>query len=196
VETTTLAGLVAERLAGYSGFWCVPASPYRSTEGALAAIRFARETGRAFLGTCGGFQHALLEYARNELGLEEAGHPEIDPDTPLPLLAPLACELVEQSAKVRFTPGSLLRRIYGTVEAKEIYHCRYGLNPAHVSLLLDGRMRIAATDAAGEVRAVELRSHPFFLATAYQPERAALRGSSHPVVEAFVRASTRALQVE
>src|SRR5580704_10926309 len=48
-------------LAAYDGFWCVPASPYASMEGALKAIRYARESGRPFLGTCGGFQHAVIE---------------------------------------------------------------------------------------------------------------------------------------
>jgi CTP synthase (UTP-ammonia lyase) len=52
------------QLRDFDGIWCVPDSPYASMEGALAAIRFARESGRPFLGTCGGFQHALIEYAR------------------------------------------------------------------------------------------------------------------------------------
>jgi CTP synthase (UTP-ammonia lyase) len=51
------------RIADFDGLWCVPASPYRSMEGALLAIRFAREQLRPFLGTCGGFQHAVVEYA-------------------------------------------------------------------------------------------------------------------------------------
>src|SRR5271167_227631 len=53
------------QLADFDGIWCVPASPYANTQGALDAIRFARESGRPFLGTCGGFQHAAIEYARN-----------------------------------------------------------------------------------------------------------------------------------
>src|SRR5436305_1838330 len=56
----------------YDGLWCVPASPYASMEGALSTIRYARESDTPFLGTCGGFQHALIEYARNVLGIEEA----------------------------------------------------------------------------------------------------------------------------
>src|SRR5687768_2278658 len=66
LPTRQLAGLSAaalgEQLAGYAGLWCVPGSPYESMEGALAAIRFAREQGLPFLGSCGGFQHALLEH--------------------------------------------------------------------------------------------------------------------------------------
>src|SRR5271169_2670217 len=66
-------------LEPYAGFWCVPASPYRSMEGALRAIRFARESGRPYLGTCGGCQHAIVEFARNVLHIREAGHTECDP---------------------------------------------------------------------------------------------------------------------
>src|SRR5687767_8764466 len=58
----------ASRITGFNGVWCVPASPYRNMDGALCAIQFAREQARPFLGTCGGFQHAIVEYARNVLG--------------------------------------------------------------------------------------------------------------------------------
>ena len=69
-HTATLGLNPEQTLAATSGIWCVPASPYANTDAALAAIRFARESPRPFLGTCGGFQHALLEYARNVLGLQ------------------------------------------------------------------------------------------------------------------------------
>src|SRR5690242_14160890 len=55
----------ADLLPACDALWCVPRSPYAGMDGALAAIRFARERGVPFLGTCGGFQHALIEYARN-----------------------------------------------------------------------------------------------------------------------------------
>src|SRR4051812_17640415 len=74
----------APELAGVAGIWCVPASPYASTAGALAAIRFARESPLPFLGTCGGFQHAVLEYARNVLRLRDADHAETTPDAAVP----------------------------------------------------------------------------------------------------------------
>src|SRR5688572_6507407 len=61
VDTARLAE-APRQLADHAGIWCVPGSPYRNTDGALAAIRFSRETQRPFLGTCGGFQHALIEF--------------------------------------------------------------------------------------------------------------------------------------
>ena len=71
---TTAISPTAEEVSGHAGLWCVPASPYANTAGALAAIRSARESRRPFLGTCGGFQHAVLEYVRHVLGHAEADH--------------------------------------------------------------------------------------------------------------------------
>ena len=173
----------------FAGIWCVPGSPYRDTEGALRAISFARRALRPFLGTCGGFQHALLEYARNVLGIKEAAHAETDPDAPHPLVAPLECSLVEQIGVVNLRELSLVRELYGAPQVVETYHCRYGLNRSYEPLLASGDLRFGARDEAGDVRALELEGHPFFLATLFQPERAALKGSVPPVVAGFLRAA-------
>ncbi len=96
--------------------------------------------------------------------------------------------MVEVRGKIRFSPGSRLRRIYGTDEAEEGYHCNFGLNPEYEPILRVP-FQIAARDAAGEVRAIELTEHPFFIATLFQPERAALAGREHPLITAFVTAT-------
>jgi CTP synthase (UTP-ammonia lyase) len=185
VHTTTLAGDPSHRLADYDGVWCVPASPYASTRGALNAIRFVRETGRAFLGTCGGFQHAIMEYAEAEWGVA-AAHAETDTNAIDPVIAPLSCSLVEQSGELYFAPRSRLASIYGTGSTTEEYHCRYGLNPRYVERFSAGPLRIAARDGAGEVRGIELDGHPFFIGTLFQPERSALSGRKHSLIRAFV----------
>jgi CTP synthase (UTP-ammonia lyase) len=177
------------RVANFDGLWCVPASPYRSMEGALLAITFARENGRPFLGTCGGFQHAVVEYARNVLRWTDAEHAETAPHAVRPVIAPLACALVEVAEVVRFRSGSRIGSAYGCEESTEGYRCRYGLNSGFQAALVSGPLRAGAHDTTGEVRAVELDDHPFFLATLFQPERAALKGQLPPLVEAFVRAS-------
>jgi CTP synthase (UTP-ammonia lyase) len=177
------------RVSSFDGLWCVPASPYRSMDGALRAIRFAREFARPFLGTCGGFQHAIIEYARNVLGWTDAEHAETTPSAARAVIAPLACALVETRASVRLRPGSRIAAAYGSAEATEGYRCRYGLNPEFQAALVSGPLRIGAQDATGEVRAVELDGHPFFVATLFQPERAALEGHLPPIVAAFVRSA-------
>jgi CTP synthase (UTP-ammonia lyase) len=177
------------RIQTFDGLWCVPASPYRSTEGALRAIRFARERGRPFLGTCGGFQHAIIEYARNVLGWVDAEHAESAPNAARLVITPLVCALVEKTDTIRFRKGSILAATYGCREATEAYHCSYGINPAFLSAITSGPLRVSAEDRAGEVRAVEMEAHPFFVATLFQPERGALAGKVPPLVEAFVRAT-------
>ena len=174
-------------LSELSGIWCVPASPYRSTEGALAAIRFARESPKPFLGTCGGFQHAVLEYARNVLGWADADHAETAPGAERAVITPLQCALVEVTGGVRFREGSRLARAYGAPASVEGYHCSYGINPRFRDALTNGPLTISATDEAGDVRALELEAHPFFVLTLFQPERAALRGVTPPIVTAFLR---------
>ena len=188
VRTDSVAEDVAPQLDGFDGVWCVPASPYASMDGALRAIRFARTTGRPFLGTCAGFQHALIEYARNVLHLLDADHAETNPDAALLLITPLGCSLVEATGGIRFAEGSRLRAIYGRADSVEGYHCNFGVNPAYAALFDSGALRITATDDAGEPRAVELDDHPFYIATLYQPERSSLRGEGHPLITAFVAA--------
>jgi CTP synthase (UTP-ammonia lyase) len=180
--------LSVDSLSGFNGIWCVPATPYLSMDGALRAIQYAREKQLPFLGTCGGFQHAIIEYARNVLGWANADHAESSPDTALPVISPLACSLVETTEKVTIFQGSSLAEIYGSLEIVEGYRCRYGLNPEFSQALLKGPLRGAADDPTGEIRAVELSGHPFFFATLFQPERAAIKGTVSPLVIAFVQA--------
>jgi CTP synthase (UTP-ammonia lyase) len=191
IHTASLGSDVSTRLADFTGIWLVPASPYASETGALRAITHARTNAIPFLGTCGGFQHALLEYAREVLGISEAGHAETQPDAAVRLIAPLSCSLVEQRGSVHLAPGTRLRDFYGVDAVEEDYHCNYGLNPAYESFFangLAGTLRIAARDGGGEIRAIELTDHPFFLATLFQPERRALTGELHPIVRRFVDA--------
>jgi CTP synthase (UTP-ammonia lyase) len=177
-----------ERVAHFRGLWCVPASPYQSMDGALLAIRFARESGRPFLGTCGGYQHAVIEYARNVLGWADAEHAETAPQAKRPVIALLECGLVEVTDAIVLKPGSRIREAYQCDEIVEGYHCRYGLNPQFLSRLTSGSLRVAAHDRAGEVRALELNDHPFFVTTLFQPERAALNGIPPPLARALIAA--------
>jgi CTP synthase (UTP-ammonia lyase) len=179
------------RISGFDGIWCIPGSPYRSTEGALLAIRHARERSVPFLGTCGGFQHAVIEFARNVLGWADAAHGETDPDAERAVIAPLSCGLLNSEGVVRLQPGSRLASAYRSTSTAEPYLCRYGVNPRFLAALVGGPLRVTATDESGDVRAVELDGHRFFVATLFQPERAALQGKTAPVVVEFVRACAK-----
>jgi CTP synthase (UTP-ammonia lyase) len=187
---TELLGPQADQLKAVAAVWCVPGSPYVNMDGALSAIRFVREAPLPFLGTCGGFQHAILEYARNVFGFALADHAETAPSAVMPVISRLTCSLVGATGEIRFAVHSGLRKIYGVDKATEEYHCNFGLNPEYERVLTSpSGLRVTGRDRAGEVRAIELAGHPFFFATLFQPERSALRGIEHPLVTAFVAAA-------
>jgi CTP synthase (UTP-ammonia lyase) len=189
IHTTTIPDPLGEHLVPYDGIWCVPASPYASPDGALRAIRYARESGVPFLGTCAGFQHAILEYARNVLRMPAASHAETDTDAPDLVVTPLRCALVERDDVIELLSGSRIGVLCGASTLHEEYHCRYGLNRAYETSLEAAGLRVAGRDPDGEPRIVELDDHPFYVATLFQPERAGLRGVRHPLVDAFVSAA-------
>lgn len=190
ISTTTINN-AARDLALFDAVWLVPASPYAKMAGALAAVKFARENRLPFLGTCGGFQHALIEIARTLCQTDNADHAESNPtaDARDLVITPLACSLVNTTGEITFTPGSLLARSFGTERTLEEYRCRYGLAPGWRQRLEAAGLAFTGFDALGEVRACELPNHPFFVGALFQPERSAFHDVTHPLVTAFVRAA-------
>ncbi|GAA2906036.1 CTP synthase [Actinoplanes cyaneus] len=175
-------------LRGFDGIWMVPGSPYRSEAGAISAARTARTEGIPFLGTCGGFQHAMLEFARDVCGLDSARHAENDAAgaSTDDLIVALSCSLAGHEAAVDLTAGSLAERLLGASRTVERYHCSYGLSPVFLDLLRAHGMRFTGHDESGEVRVAELGDHPFFLATLFQPELA--NEAPHPLIRGFAQA--------
>jgi len=91
------------RLAEFSGFWIASGSPYKSTSGALSVIRMARDHGIPLLGTCGGFQNLILEYARNVLGFADAEHEETEPEASQLFISGLSCSLVGRTLRIQLS---------------------------------------------------------------------------------------------
>ena len=178
-----------QSLASFGGLWAAPGSPYQSMSGALHAIRFAREFGLPLLGTCGGFQHIVLEYARHVLGFSEASHAEYDPYASSLFISRLACSLVGREFVISLQPGSLVAATYGATSVTEQYYCNFGVNSNHSAALAAGDLAIVGSDAEGEVRAVELRSHPFFVGTLFVPQLRSQPESPHPLVLGFLKAT-------
>lgn len=177
-----------DAVRGFDAVWVVPGSPYRSEAGVIDAIRTSRVEGIPFLGTCGGFQHALLEFARNVCGLTRAGHAENDPGTEDPLIEPLACSLVDHEGVVVLEPGSLAQSVIGSERTVERYFCAYGPSH-HLDTLRAHGIRFSGHDGDGHVRVAELPGHPFFLASLFQPELAGDGSRPHPMVRALARAA-------
>ncbi|MEU7838443.1 MULTISPECIES: hypothetical protein [unclassified Nonomuraea] len=179
-----------DALERFDGIWIVPGSPYLSEEGVISAARTARERGIPVLGTCGGFQHMLLEYARGVCGLDVA-HAENEPDAREFLLLPLECSLAGHEGLVRLRPGSLIEQIIGSPITMEAYSCSYGLNEAYKHKLVEHGLVFSGHAEEGMVRVAELPGHPFYLATLFQPELSGDGSRPHPVISAFAAAISR-----
>ena len=149
----------------------------------------ARVNGIPFLGTCGGFQHALIELARNELGFPTADHAETNPETSEIVISRLTCSLVEAAREIRFLKGSTLDQWHEGNKALEAYHCNYGLNPSFTKRFEHAGLPFQGYDSEGAPRAFVLEGHPFFVGTLYQPERSAMKGLAHPIIKQFVLAA-------
>ena len=179
--------VVATDLDGFDGIWAVPGSPYADLDGMLAAIRFARTRGVPFLGTCGGFQHMLLEWALDVCGLD-VEHAEAGDGGREALIRPLSCSLVGEERLVHVVPGTRAAAILGTAGRTERYFCSYGLDQRFEDVLVTAGLVVAGRDDEGEVRLAELPGHPFYVGALFQPELSSTRSWVHPLIEAFVAA--------
>ena len=189
LDTETCKGLGDSDLNSFGGFWIAPGSPYKSMEGALRVIRYARVNDAPLLGTCGGFQHVVLEYARNVLGFSDAQHAEYDPYSSRLFIKELEYSLAGQSMRVNIAPGSVAAEAYGVSAATERYFCDFGLNMDYLDDLLAGGMVVSGTDADGEPRIIELPDLRFFVATLFVPQARSTEECPHPLVVAFLNAA-------
>jgi CTP synthase (UTP-ammonia lyase) len=171
-----------------SGIWVAPGSPYKDMDKTLWAIRHAREHAIPCFGTCGGFQHMVLEYARNMLGYDDAQHAEYDPYASRLFISRLECSLVGREMRLQFSVGSQVAGVYGADAATEEYYCNFGVNRECVPLLKRGPLQISGSDSEGEVRVIELPGHPFFIGTLFVPQTRSTPQRPHPLVTAFLRA--------
>lgn len=172
----------------YSGLWVAPGSPYKNLEKTLWALEHARRHNVPCFGTCGGFQHMVLEYARNVLHYRDAQHAEYDPYASTLFISRLACSLAGRKMELRFESGSLVAEIYGSTSATEEYYCNFGVDPAKVGFLVNSGLRISGSDSEGEVRVIELPGHPFYVGTLFVPQTRSTKRQPHRLVTAFVRA--------
>ncbi len=175
----------------FSAIWVAPGSPYKNMEKTLWAISYARENRIPCFGTCGGFQHLVIEYARNVLGFKDAQHAEYDPYSSDLFISQLACSLAGREMPLTFEPNSRVAQIYDAVCATEQYYCNFGVNPKVVPILKSGDLKITGSDDEGEIRVVELPNHPFFIGTLFVPQTRSTSENPHPLVTEFLRAAMK-----
>jgi CTP synthase (UTP-ammonia lyase) len=176
-------------LQSFDGVLIAPGSPYESIAGALAAITYCRQAGIPLLGTCAGFQHMIIEFARSVLGITDADHAEYDPYASTLFVTPLSCSLVGETMTVEIRSDSTAGRLYGEGVAKERYYCNFGLNPECEPALVARGLIVSCRDDEGEARIVELPGHPFFLGTLFVPQTSSTPSEPHPLISGFVEAA-------
>ena len=180
----------------------------RGIEGKIAAVRFAREKKVPYLGICLGLQVASIEFARHVLGLHRAHSTEFDRSTPDPVIA-LITEWQDQSGSLQtrdatsalggtmrlgaqrctLTEGSLARRCYGKPEIHERHRHRFEFNNTYLERFERAGLIFSGRSDDGLVEVIELKDHPWFLATQFHPEFTSNPRQGHPLFSSFVRAA-------
>jgi CTP synthase (UTP-ammonia lyase) len=202
IPTTSVLAPGAEKtLETFDGLWAAPGSPFKSFDGMLKGIEFARRRDWPFLGTCAGFQYALIEFARNVLGIADADSAENNSGSKNIVIYPVACAVPDRKGnapklsgavpEIRLRPGSYLQSFYG--KGKEIvteeFFCNFEVNPEYEWATMEAGFPVVARGAQGEIRAIESPTHRFFVATLFQPQLSSTEKTPHPVVLAFVQAA-------
>ena len=179
----------ATQIAQADGVWVVPGSPYRNDSAVYAAITHARTQGQPFLGTCGGFQYVVVEFARNVAGIADAEHGETAPMAESRVVDRLTCSLVGQERTISTVAGTRLGTICGDQPFVGFHWCNFGVASTFLPRLIEHGLVVSAVADDAGVEGVELTEHPFFVATLFQPQVGATKaGALHRLITAFVSA--------
>jgi catechol 2,3-dioxygenase-like lactoylglutathione lyase family enzyme len=175
----------ARDLAGVDGIWLTPGGPYADDAAVAAALDHCLDGGTPFLGTCSGFQYACLALARRA-GVD-AVHAEVDPHADAPMIRPLACTLYGEERTVTPKHGTIVAATCGAEPFIGFHFCGYGLAAEHEAAVERAGAVISARAPDMGVEAIELPAHPFFVATAFQPQVGASSARRlHPLIARFV----------
>lgn len=185
IPTTTIIEQIDTIKETYQGFWIAPGSP-NSIDGVLSIIEFSRENNVPLLGTCGGFQYIIMEYARNKLMLKEAGHEERDPHSAQLVISKLSCSLVGQIGEIIIKKPSKVFEIYQEKNVIEQFRCNYGLSPEYEAQIYEAGLKIVGTDSMGNPRIIELPEHNFFIGTLFVPQLKSTSETPHCIVDSFI----------
>ena len=190
---------VAEKLSSLDGLLVAPGFGHRGIEGKIIAVKYARENKLPFFGICLGMQMAVIEFARDVLGLKDAHSTEMQPDTSTPVI-----DLMEEQKKITakggtmrlgvypctLKEGTLANRIYGTTEINERHRHRWEFNNAYLPQFEKaGMIASGKNPESGLVEIVELKDHPFFIGVQYHPELKSTVENPQPVFVHFIGAA-------
>lgn len=190
---------VHEKLKNLDGLLVAPGFGSRGVEGKITAVKYSRENRLPFFGICLGMQMAVIEFARNVLGLKDAHSTEMDAATPHPVIA-----LMEEQKKVKKKGGTmrlgaypchiesdtLAYEIYGSNDINERHRHRWEFNNKYLEDFQNAGMKPSGKNpASGLVEIVELPGHPHFIGVQYHPELKSTVEEPHPLFVSFVKAA-------
>ncbi|MEP6746364.1 MAG: CTP synthase [Bacteroidota bacterium] len=190
---------VAEKLGNLDGLLVAPGFGLRGIEGKIIAVKYARENGLPFFGICLGMQMAVIEFARNVLGIKDAHSTEMNPDTSNPVI-----DLMDAQKKITAKGGTmrlgsyscavaestLASRIYESVSINERHRHRWEFNNAYLNQFeAEGMIASGRNPESNLVEIVELINHPFFIGVQYHPELKSTVEAPHPVFVHFIKAA-------
>jgi CTP synthase len=190
---------VSEKLAGLDGLLVAPGFGHRGVEGKIVAVKYARENKLPFFGICLGMQMAVIEFARNVLGLKEAHSTEMDPDSKEPVI-----DLMEEQKKITAKGGTmrlgaytcelkndtLAYSIYGYSPVSERHRHRWEFNNKYLEQFENaGMIASGKNPATGLVEIIELPDHPFFIGVQYHPELKSTVENPQPIFVHFIKAA-------
>jgi len=190
---------VAEKLGNLDGLLVAPGFGHRGIEGKIIAVKYARENKLPFFGICLGMQMAVIEFARNVLGLHDAHSTEMQPDTSTPVIDLMAEQkkITAKGGTMRLgaypcviKEGTLASSIYGKKEIRERHRHRWEFNDAYLQQFEQaGMIASGKNPESGLVEIIELIGHPFFIGVQYHPELKSTVESPAPLFVHFIKAS-------
>lgn len=192
---------VAEKLEGLDGLLVAPGFGHRGIEGKIVAVQYAREKGLPFFGICLGMQMAVIEFARNILGLNDAHSTEMDTSTSNAVI-----NMMEEQKKIKMMggtmrlgaypceikPGSLAHKIYGETNITERHRHRYEFNNDYFDQFeANGMIASGRNPETGLVEIMEIPVHPFFIGVQYHPELKSTVENPAPLFVHFIGAAKK-----
>jgi CTP synthase len=196
------ANNLSKKMTGLDGILVAPGFGERGIEGKIKAVQYARENGIPFLGVCLGMQMAVIEYARNILGLSDANSTEMDEKTKNPVIGLMEEQksITNKGGTMRLgawecalKEGSLAQKMYGGVKSiSERHRHRYEYNNQYLKPLeAAGMIASGINTATGLVEIVELPDHPWFIGVQYHPEYKSTVANPHPLFVGFIKAALK-----
>ncbi|MFH0937048.1 MAG: CTP synthase [Candidatus Daviesbacteria bacterium] len=192
------------QLKNYQGIIVPGGFGSRDIEGKIEAIKYCRENKIPYFGLCYGMQLAVVEYARNVLGMEKANTTEVDPKTKYPVIHVMPDQAKKLLVKdyggtmrlgaweCALKPGTLAKKLYGKTKISERHRHRYEFNNEFMERFLTNGLKVAGTSPDGHlVEMIEISGHPFFIGTQFHPELKSRPLTPHPLFLGFIKAASK-----